>query len=780
MNRLARSTLFICALLLSAQLFGQIAPGSVMGAGQESYGVVFRMTHGAMKIEVLTPRVMRVIYSPDGLFENHPDPMIAQTSWPPAQFSMQSSAKDYTLSTGELRAVVAKSDGHITFEDAAGKTLLREGGDNGGKLMTPAVVNGEKTYHASEYFFPSQGEAFYGLGQHQAGVWDYSGESVELSQDNTNISIPFFVSSLGYGVFWNNPSVTRFNDRFAQHLFLYAAVADDIDYYFMYGPKLDDVIADYRSLTGEAPLLPKWAYGFWQCKNRYNSEAEILAAAAKYRQLGIPVDNIVQDWFWWTKMGSFVFNKNYPDPKAMVDTLHREHFHVMISVWPSFVPGTQPFETFERNGWFIHKNSASASWLPGAGLYDAFNPKARKYYWSLIDSNLFRLGFDAWWLDTDEPESFEEQNIMLHAHTAMGSGARYADLYPLMHTMGVYQGQRSAEPDKRVFILSRSAAAGMQRNSAVAWSGDVFSTWAAFKRQVPAGLNYSISGLPYWTTDIGGFIWGDPAKPAFRKLVVRWFEYGAFCPVFRLHGTRAGNLNELWTYGPQAQSIMVKYDKLRYRLLPYIYSLAWRVTNQGYTLMRPLVMNYPADERARETGSQFMFGPALMVSPVTDPDVQTRRIYLPQGNWFDFWTGLKVEGGQFITASAPLETIPVYVPAGSIIPMGPVMQYTGQKPEDPIEIRVYPGASGDFTLYDDDGATYDYQKGAYATIPIHWDDAAQKLTIGNRKGSYPAMLRKRTFRVVWVSEGHGNGLAAAHPADQIVQYTGRAVSITRQ
>lgn len=779
MKRVMIAAAVLCGLAFSGRGYAQIAPGSVVSAAREPQSVLFRMTHGAMRLGVLTPGMIHVVYSPDGSFEHHPDPMIARTQWPDTPFNFETGAKAYTISTPQLRVEVARNDGHITFEDANGHTLLREGGDNGGKLMTPAVVNGEKTYHASEYFFPAQGEAFYGLGQHQAGVWDYSGESVELSQDNTNISIPFFVSSLGYGVFWNNPSTSRFNDRFAQHLFLYAAVAENIDYYFMYGPSLDRVIAGYRDLTGQAPMLGRWAYGFWQCKNRYNSQAEILAAAKKYRELQIPVDNIVQDWFWWTKMGSFVFNKNYPDPAAMVETLHNEHFHVMISVWPSFVPGTEPFDTFNRNGWFIHKNPLMASWLPGAGLYDAFNPSARKAYWSLINANLFHLGFDAWWLDTDEPESFEEKSIMLNAHTAMGSGARYSNLYPLMHTMGVYQGQRSVTNQKRVFILSRSAAAGMQRNSAVAWSGDVFSTWEAFKRQIPAGLNYSISGLPYWTTDIGGFIWGDPANPAFRELVVRWYEYGAFCPVFRLHGTRAGNQNELWTYGPQAESIMVKYDKLRYRLLPYIYSTAWRVTNQGYTLMRPLVMDFPADETAREIGDQYMFGPSILVNPVTEPGAATRRLYLPQGTWYNFWTGHATSGGKFITTAAPLETQPLYVRGGSIVPMGPVMQYTGQKPEDPIELRIYPGANASFTLYEDDGTTYDYEAGAYATIPLHWDDATKTLTIGAQSGNYPGVAHHHTFRVVWVSDGHGNGLAATQPADQIVQYDGEALSVKK-
>jgi alpha-D-xyloside xylohydrolase len=319
----------------------------------------------------------------------------------------------------------------------------------------------------------------------------------------------------------------------------------------------------------------------------------------------------------------------------------------------------------------------------------------------------------------------------------------------------------------------------MQRNAAVAWSGDIFSNWSALRRQIPAGLNFSASGLPYWTTDIGGFVSNDPTDPAYRELFVRWFEYGSFCPIFRVHGTRSNNQNEIWSYGDRAQSILTKYDTLRYRLMPYIYSTAWRVTNQGYTLMRPLVMDFRADEQVREIGDQFLFGPALLVNPVTDPGVDSRRLYLPQATWHDFWTGERIPGGGFITAQAPLETLPLYVRAGSILPMGPFVQYTSEKPADPIELRIYPGADGDFTLYEDDGETYSYEKGAYSTIGMHWDDAKRTLTIGERKGDYPGILQRRTFNIIWVGEGHGNGLNLTIPVDRTVQYDGGASTVTQ-
>jgi alpha-D-xyloside xylohydrolase len=643
------------------------------------------------------------------------------------------------------------------------------------------VVNGEKTYHSESWsnLWGSE-ESFYGLGQHQAGVWNYMGEDVELSQDNTNISVPMFLSSNGYGILWDNASRSRFNNRFPHALYLSSEVADTINYYFIYGPDFDRIIASYREMTGEAPMFGKWAYGFWQCKNRYQSQKELLNVAAKYRELHIPVDNIVQDWFWWVKNGDFTFNKNYPDPKAMMDELHRENFHIMFSVWPYFYPGTKVYEEMDKNGFFIDRTKVAGFHPKGSALYDAFSPAARKFYWQLMDNALFKIGVDAWWLDTTEPETEgRETNILVTNKVAIGSGARYANLYPLMTTTGVYQGQRGASNQKRVFILSRSAFAGSQRNAVTAWSGDINADWEAFRRQIPAGLNFMLSGIPYWTTDIGGFILGHPDDPAYRELFVRWFEYGTFCPIFRVHGTREPDVNELWSYGKDDQEILTKYDSLRYRLLPYIYSLAWQVTHNGYTLMRPLVMDYREDVTARDIGNQYMFGPALMVTPVTDPGVDSQRVYLPQSNWYNFWTGEELKGGKFTTVAAPLETLPLLARAGSIVPMGPFLQYSNQKPEDPIELRVYPGANGNFTLYEDDGLTYEYEKGAYATIPIHWDDASHTLTVGARQGSFPGMLEHRTFKIVWVSQGHGVGINPTDVPDKTVQYDGQALTVTR-
>jgi len=765
-------------VLLASNAAGQWNPlNPVEGVEKQSDGVQFKMRTGLLRLQVCSDFIVRVLYTPTTSFPHMTHYAVIKTSWPPVHFSVESTEKAVTLATSQLRVTVARQDGAIIFSDAAGKKLMQ----SSSRTMTPVEVNGEKTYRAEEFVSVwGSPEGLYGLGQHQAGVWNYRGESVDISQDNSNISIPMLLSSNGYGLFWDNPSRSRFNNRYMQSLYISSEVADQIDYYFIYGPEFDKIVAAYRELTGAAPLFGKWAYGFWQCKNRYQSQQELLEVARKYRALHIPADNLVQDWFWWKIKGDFEFNSHYPDPKGMMDGLHRDHFHLMISVWPFFDPGSKVYAEMDRLGYFIDRTKSAAFHPAGMALYDASNPAARKFYWGLMDDVLFKIGADAWWLDTTEPETEgRDANIMTTGKLSIGNGARYANLFPLLTTQAVYEGQRRATEQKRVFILSRSAYAGIQRHAAAVWSGDINSDWQTFKRQIPAGLNLMLSGVPYWTTDIGGFTDGNPDDPAYRELFVRWFEFGTFCPIFRVHGTRATNQNELWSYGADAQEILTRYDTLRYRLMPYIYSLAWQVTHAGYTLMRPLVMDYRDDATARNIGDQFMLGPALMATPVTDPGEDRRRVYLPKAGWTNFWTGESAPGGKFVVTAAPLETLPLYVRAGSIVPMGPAMDYTGQAAEDPIELRVYPGADADFTIYEDDGLTYDYENGAYATIPIHWDDARHTLTLGARQGGFPGMLERRAFQIVWVGPGHGVGVNPSATLDQTVAYEGNIVTVPR-
>ena len=749
----------------------------VTGEQKQAEGVLFHMKKGSMRVQVCTESIIRITYVPGAAFPDQPDHVVVKTVWPAVQWTMQSTDKDVSLSTARLKVTVNRKDGTIAYSDGAGKRLVQEGP----KTMTPVKVNGEDTWRAETYVgLWGSTEAFYGLGQHQAGVWNYRGESVDISQDNTNISIPFLLSSNGYGLFWNNTSRSRFNNRFLHSLYITSEVADSIDYYFIYGPGFDGIIAGYRELTGAAPMFGKWAYGFWQCKNRYKTQEELLGVAHKYRELHIPVDNIVQDWFWWTRKGEHVFNSNYPDPRGMIEDLHRNHFHLMISVWPFFERGSKAYEEMDKHGWFIDRTEVAGFHPEGMALYDATSPEARSYYWQLMNEALFRIGVDAWWLDTVEPETeAREENIQLGHKLAIGSGDRYVNLYPLMTTGGVYDGQRAASDSKRVFILSRSAFAGNQRYSITAWSGDINSDFESLKRQIPAGLNFMLSGIPYWTTDIGGFTSGNTNDPAYRELFVRWFEYGAFCPVFRVHGTRSNNQNELWSYGPEVQAILVSYDRLRYRLMPYIYSIAWKTTSEDYTPMRPLVMDFLSDRRVHNIGDQFMFGPAILVNPVTEPEAVTRHLYLPPVKWYDFWTGRAISGGKAIDAPAPLDRMPLYVRAGSILPMGPDAEYAGEKPADPIELRIYPGADGSFTLYEDENDNYNYEKGIYSTIPLFWDDARQTLTIGERKGRFPGMLETRTFRVVFEGEGRGTGIEPTAKADKVVQYSGKSIAVVR-
>ena len=744
---------------------------------KQADGIVLKMEHGTLRITACSDSIVRVTYAPGDTIPDAPEYAITKKDWPAAHWWLLADAQDYKVSTPLVSITVAKKNGTILFADGKGRKLFQDYD----RSLTPVEVNGEKTYH-SEMFSNlwDSTEGFFGLGQHQAGVWNYHGETVDISEANTNISVPMVLSSNGYGIYWNNSSRSRFNNRFPHELYLSSEVADTVDYYFIYGPDFDNIIAAYRDMTGQAPIFGKWAYGFWQCKNKYESQAEVLDVAHRYRELHIPVDNIVQDWFWWNIMGEPVFNKNYPDPKGMIDDLHQNHFHTMFSFWPYFRPGSPVYDEMDKRGFFVDKMKVSGFHPAGQALYDAFNPAAREYYWGLIDKGLFKIGADAWWLDTDEPETEgSETNILVANKVALGSGARYTNLYPLMTTTAVYEGQRKASDQKRVFILSRSAFAGTQRNSITAWSGDVESNWLSFARQIPAGLNFSLSGIPYWTTDIGGFIIGNPDDPAYRELFVRWFEYGTFCPIFRLHGTRTTNQNELWSYGADAQKILTSYDRLRYRLMPYIYSLAWMTTSESYTPMRPLAMDYRTDTRALNIGDQFMFGPALLVNPVTEPGATTRRMYLPKATWYDFWTGRRIEGGTTIDAAAPLDRMPLFVRAGSIVPMGPDVEYASEKPADPIEIRIYPGASGSFVLYEDEGENYNYEKGAHATIHFVWDDVTRRLTIEGRQGQFAGMLGHRTFHIVFAGENIGAGVELSTRADKVVQYSGEPVTISR-
>jgi len=578
-------------------------------------------------------------------------------------------------------------------------------------------------------------------------------------------------------------------------------VGDSVDYYFVYGERPDAIVANYRKLTGQAPMMPKWAMGMWQCRERYQTQEQLLDVVREFRKRQMPLDNIVLDWRYWPdpEWGSHRFDpERFPDPKAMTDELHNElNTHIMISVWPKFYKDIPNYKKFEENGWLYMDNIKSGvlDWVgPGYQntFYDAFNPEARELFWNLMNESIFQKGFDAWWLDATEPDM--HSNITLDQRkermnpTFAGTGAEVFNAYSMVHSGGVYEGQRNTEPNQRVFILTRSSYAGQQRYAAATWSGDVAVRWADLKNQIPAGINFCISGIPYWTTDIGGFAVEsryerEPMDPSdldeFRELMVRWYQFGAFCPLFRVHGQFP--YREFYNVAPEGHPVyesMVKYDKLRYNLMPYIYSLTGHVTQDGYTIMRAMLMDFPKDSNVLDIPDQYMFGPEILVAPVTDYKARNRSVYLPDETmWYDFHTGKMIAGGQSIIADAPITDLPLYVKAGSILPLGPDMQYASEKPADPIELRIFPGADGEFVLYEDEGTTYDYENGAFSEIAFKWDDKTRTLTIADRVGTYDGMLQNRTFNIVLVSELNGYGSKLSAHFDKTVKYHGNVIRV---
>lgn len=583
-------------------------------------------------------------------------------------------------------------------------------------------------------------------------------------------------------------------------LSLSSEVADAIDYYFVYGTSMDDVIAGYREITGKSPVFPKWALGFWQSRERYKSQDEMLGVVKEFRKRKIPFDNIVQDWFYWKEdqWGSQQFDPSrFPDPKGMISQLHNQyHTQYMISVWPKFYEGIDNYKLFDEKGWLYKLNitNRQKDWV-GKGyvstFYDCFNPEARKQFWQLVHDNLYIHGVDAWWVDAAEPDVLSnasiEQRKLLMSPTAMGPGAKMFNAYPLVNELGFYEGQRKANPDQRVFILTRSAFAGSQRFGAATWSGDIGAIWKDFETQIPAGLNFNLSGIPFWGTDIGGFsvegrfynAQGETLEE-WREQMTRWYQFGAFSPIFRAHGQ--GPFREIFNTAPEthlAYQSMLYYDKLRYRLMPYLYSITGHIYLTDYTPMRALVMDFPLDKHVLDIANQYMFGPALLVAPVTKYKANSREVYLPAGQgWYDFYSGQYQDGGKSITANAPYERIPVYVKEGSILPAGLELQYALEKQADPITLYVFSGQDVSFALYEDEGVNNNYEKGGYATIEMKYTEANKTLTIGKRSGSFSGMLTKRKFEIVFIAKNKPVGVELKAKADKIVEYVGEELSIT--
>ncbi len=748
---------------------------------QEAHGVLLTLATGSMRVMVYSDRVIRILFSAAGDNPQHESLAVihgpVKTTW-----QLHKTATHVVVSAQHISARIDRSTGVVEFLDDQGNVFLAE--SSGGRSMLPVKFKDVATYRVRQKFVLQPDEAIFGLGEHPRGVANNRGEIVHLAQRNpTHIGIPFMMSSMGYGLFWDNPAMTVVKVGAGKEpnvLNWHSHVGSVVDYYVMYGPDLDVAMAQWRNLSGAAPMMGRWVWGYWQSKNRYENQLQVLGVAGEYRSLKIPIDGIVQDWFYWYPhpWGSNILDSlRYPRPTEMINQLHHEKLHFMISVWAKFAPGSSNYNLLKQAGALYPMTGGdNKMWNPATAYYDAFNPVARKLYWSVLNKDLFSKGVDAWWLDASEPELGGKWGEFANVKTHAGWGAFVYNAYPLMHTGSVYNGQRGTTDVKRVMILTRSAWAGQQRHSAITWSGDVAGNLATLALQIPAGINFCLSGIPYWNTDIGGYLSGNPQDPAYRECFIRWFQFGAFCPMFRVHGCNYPK--EMWRFGPPAMAILEKFDRLRYHLLPYIYSVAWMVTNQGYTMLRGLVMDFRTDSKVYDVPDQFMFGPAVLVNPVTKAGAASRQVYLPEStHWFDFWTGRKLQGGQSVEAPAALDSLPLYIRAGSIIPFGPSVQ-NAQEPADPIELRVYDGANGEFTLYEDEGDSYDYEKGTYATIAFTWDDKAGKLTIGQRQGSFPDMLNHRTFRIVFVSPDHGVGIEPAQP-DQIVHYDGHAVVLHR-
>jgi alpha-D-xyloside xylohydrolase len=574
-----------------------------------------------------------------------------------------------------------------------------------------------------------------------------------------------------------------------------------LDYYFIHGKNMDEVISGYRTLTGKATMLPIWAFGFWQSRERYKTQDEILQAVQEFRKRRIPLDNIVLDWSYWKQddWGSQEFDKTrFPSVDSVIDVLHKKfNTRFMISVWPKFYEGISAYKDFDKNGWLYKRNISDRQrdWIAQgyvSTFYDAFNENAQKGFWNLLNQKIYSKGVDAWWMDASEPDilsnvSPEKRKEQMHP-LAAGITAEYLNAYPLVNAKGIYEGQRGVDPNKRVFILTRSGFPGMQRYAAATWSGDISSRWHDMKLQISAGVNFSMSGLPYWTMDIGGFaVERRYEKPdtatldEWREMNTRWYQYGAFVPLFRAHGQFP--FREIYNIAPAghpAYESMLYYNKLRYRLLPYTYSLAGKTYHEDYTMMRGLAMDFAADTAVYNIADQYMYGPSLLINPVCDYKARSRKLYLPAGQgWFDLYTGKYFEGGQQVIAEAGYERMPVFVKEGSIIPIGPDLQFTTEKKPETITLYIYAGKDAQFTLYEDEGVNYNYEKGQFATIDFSYDESSKRLTIGERKGQFVGMLKKRTFKIVWINSNKPRPLSFDQSADKTISYQGKQIVVTR-
>lgn len=768
------------------------------------FGIRTAVDKIGVEIQFFSPSTVRVLKWPEGRHFSKESLSVTMTPQE-TDLAIRQKGDELSIRSKSLTVSLNLSSGRISFMTPGSGLLLTEA--DAGTAFTDFNDAGTETLSAYQAFVLAPDEAIYGLGQQQQGKMIQRNLKLKMIQGNTDDYVPFFVSVKGYGLFWDNYSPTLFEDT-PEITSFRSDVGDCIDYYFISGGNADGVITGMRDLTGQVPMFPLWTFGYWQSKERYKSQDEIVGVVRKYRELEVPLDGIIQDWQYWGSnylWNAMEFlNAEFYNPRKMIDDIHAMNAHIIISIWNSFGPETKQYRELKKIDALMDfqtwPQSGSDKWPPirdypsGVKVYDPFNPEARQIYWDHLNKGLFSLGIDGWWMDSSEPDHLDFKPSDLDNKTYLGSFRKVRNAFPLMTVGGLYQNQRAVTSDRRVFILTRSGFAGQQRYASNVWSGDVTSSWPALRNQISAGLNFSLSGIPYWNSDIGGFFLSRFRKKLedaeYRELYARWMQFGAFCTMMRSHGADAPR--EIYQFGKKGDRVYDAIEKairLRYSLLPYIYSSAWDVTAGKSTMMRALVMDFPGDKNALDINDQYMFGKAILVCPVTTSmysketkedfsTVGTRELYLPSGtDWIDFWTGEKHRGGQKIIKEAPLDIIPLYVKAGSVLPFGPDVQYATEKPWDNLEIRVYEGDNGNFILYEDENDNYNYEKGAYSLIPFDWDNRKKTLTIGNRTGAFTGMMDERSFRIVLVAGKMEPGSEWSEQSAKVVTYAGKKIVV---
>lgn len=946
-----RRVLLGLVLLSGMSLAAQTAGLPSYQKTQTGVHVVYRSVPSAIDqdiyLDFINEQVIRVRVLPPGneLPRQKSFILLDSVGSKPVEFNVVEKPDTLFLKSSALTAKLVLASGRIHFFDAKGKLLVGET-KRGQQSFQADAYNGDSFYAIKQGFQVDKNEGLFGLGQHQNGVMNYNnGRRVTLLQYNTEIAVPFLLSSKNYGILWHNYAITVAGDtrplmplnafklfsktgqkgwltasyvnkedeseiyvtrpesdidynyltdqhkypegvQLSQAKVIYeggiaspyeglhyvhfkysgyikvwidgkllqdrwreawnpgtfelpvslekdkhykvkiewipsgdecyftlnwqrpaetggtqfgfqSEAGDAIDYFFVGGEDMDDVISGYRQITGKAPIMPIWSFGFWQSRERYKTQLELEEVAATFRERQIPIDNIVQDWSYWQPQdwGSHAFDSTrFPDPAGMINSLHAKNMNLMISVWPKINEESSVYKQYRDQGWLYMRNiyDGRKDWI-GNGytstFYDVYNQDARKAFWDQMNDKLFSIGVDAWWMDASEPDlhsniSIDERKSVVQPN--VGSSVRYYNTYPLLNAKGIYEGQRDQDPNKRVFILTRSFFAGQQRYAAAAWSGDIASTWEDMRDQISAGVNFSMSGTPYWTMDAGGFLaqqkYYDPSKAdleEWRELNARWYQYGAFLPLFRAHGQYPER--EPFAIAPEdhpAYRSMLYYIKLRYKLLSYNYSLGGMTYFNDYSMIRGLAMDFPKDESVYNINDQYMWGPSLLVNPVTEKDKTSRPVYLPQGTtWYNLYSGESYKGGQRIDAPAPYERIPVFVKGGSILPIGEDLQYTTEKRQKDLTLLVYDGADAEFVLYEDAGINYEYEKGRYALIDLKYDAASGQLIIGHRKGEFQGMLKSRTFNVVLINDQNGIGIDKEINGGKTVKYSGKALTV---